>query len=151
MESAELEERLTQAINSDHVIRELYALTDDLMGANADLGDVNFDLDSVQTILRFIELHPEEDWGAPGPLARVLEYFFGVGYEDELLASLVRKPTDYTVCLLVRAINGAEQREDYERMVRALQAASRHPEADSVTKELAAESLTQYTLPPSCE
>jgi hypothetical protein len=58
---------------------------------------------AIQPILRFMEQHPDEDFGAPGPFVHLLEKL--PGYEPELLNSLRRVPTALTVWMLNRIIN----------------------------------------------
>lgn len=58
---------------------------------------------AIVPILRFMEQHPGEDLGAPGPFVHLLEKL--PGYERELLVSLHRMPTALTVWMLNRIIN----------------------------------------------
>ena len=65
--------------------------------------------EAVDDVLAFMEQHPDIDFGAPGPLAHFIERFYGSDYKTALLASLVRKPTQHTVWLLNRVINGERE------------------------------------------
>ena len=58
---------------------------------------------AIQPILRFMEQHPDDDLGGPGPLVHLLEKL--PGYEPELLMSLRKAPTELTVWMLNRIIN----------------------------------------------
>ena len=60
--------------------------------------------DAVRPILELIESSPNIDFGGPGPLGSFMEKFYHEGYEEELVASLKRKPTEYTIALMFRII-----------------------------------------------
>ena len=63
---------------------------------------------AVRAILELFERFPNEDFGAPGPLAHAAEAFMGRGYEGLLLQSITRTPTMHTVSLAMAAANGSE-------------------------------------------
>ena len=69
---------------------------------------------AVEPVLRFIEEHPDEDLGAPGPLVHFVEEFYSRGYEKLLLESVTRRATPLNVWMLNRLINGAEGAEQEE-------------------------------------
>ncbi len=54
--------------------------------------------------VKLIESSPNIDFGGPGPLGSFMEKFYHEGYEEELVASLKRKPTEYTIALMFRII-----------------------------------------------
>jgi hypothetical protein len=80
-------------------------------------------LDAVETILIFMERHPEIDFGGPGSLVHFVERFFRKGYEPLLLASIARSPTDHTRFMLHRLINGTEDNAKRSRLSAILEAA----------------------------
>jgi hypothetical protein len=80
-------------------------------------------LDAVETILMFMEKHPEIDFGGPGSLVHFVERFFRKGYEPLLLASIARCPTDHTRFMLHRLINGTEAEAERNRLSAILEAA----------------------------
>lgn len=61
---------------------------------------------SMEGVLRFMEKHPDLDFGNPGPLVYRLESLSTELYVPSLLASLARTPTTHTVWMLNRLING---------------------------------------------
>lgn len=75
---------------------------------------------AVEPVLRFIERNAERDLGAPGPLVHFIETVSG--YEEALLQSLQRLPTDLTVWMLNRILNVAEdeQRSRYLELMRSI-------------------------------
>jgi hypothetical protein len=84
-------------------------------------------------IFRFIEEHPHDvDYGTPGSLVHFIEGFGIEGYEDQLIASLHRRPTPLTVLMLNRWINGATR--DRERLLALLSGLAYHPQADAETR-----------------
>src|SRR5262245_31321139 len=78
------------------------------------------DLTTVVTVLRFMENNPSLDYGSPGALVHFVERFSGPAYEIELLASLMRRPTDHTVWMLNRVINGTPSIAEREKLIFAL-------------------------------
>ncbi|MCD2425805.1 hypothetical protein LQ567_23680 [Niabella pedocola] len=56
--------------------------------------------DALEPLFMLIENSPDMDYGGPGPLGAFLESLSGEGYEEQLIASLRRKPTVYTLHLL---------------------------------------------------
>jgi hypothetical protein len=70
-------------------------------------------------VLRFIENHPDEDLGAPGPLVHFVERFYRRGYEDQLVESVRRRPTELNLWMLNRLINGSEglEKERYATLM----------------------------------
>ena len=80
-------------------------------------------LNAVETILTFMERHPEIDFGAPGSLVHFVEGFFGKGYESLLLASIARRPTDHTRFMLHRLINGTGAEAERNRLIALWEAA----------------------------
>lgn len=89
-------------------------------------------LETVEPILRFIEGHPSIDFGMPGPLAHLVEQFYGKGYEQKLVESLQRKPTLPTVWMLNRLINRAKAPDEIQRLVAAMEHARLNALADEV-------------------
>lgn len=65
--------------------------------------DVN-GAEAVEPILRFMESHPDVEYGTPGALVDFVETFSG--YEQKLVQSVERQPTPHTVGMLNRSING---------------------------------------------
>ena len=90
-------------------------------------------LEAVEPILRFMELHPDIDYGSPGALVHFMERFYGQGYEEALLASVARRPTEHTTWLLNRLINGEQEPSAKGMLVNAMHGIAAHPEADELT------------------
>ena len=64
--------------------------------------------DAVEPIMRFMEDNPALDFGMPGPLVHFVEMFHRRGYEEKLIDSVNRRPTEHTVWMLNRLINGTD-------------------------------------------
>ena len=91
----------------------------------------------VDRIFRFMEEHPDTDYGEPGPIVHFLERQIPSLYEAMLLKSVTNKPTCHTLWMLNRVINsyGAA---DSESFMQALQeAAVRTDIPEDVRKEAA--------------
>jgi len=69
----------------------------------------NVGVEAIEPILKFMEINPAIDYGTPGPLVHFIERFYGKGYEDELINSVSRKPTQHTIWMLNRVINGTKE------------------------------------------
>lgn len=131
MNATILLERLTAAAKDDDGFNyELDGIVDDLpVGAEG--------LELVPVILRFMEQHPDLDYGAPGPLVHYVEKFYRQGYEEQLVVSIERHPVISTVLMVYRVINGTKDPQGRQRWLNLLKAASEHPLADETTRELA--------------
>lgn len=71
------------------------------------LADVNPDeigSESFQAAFRLFERHPLCDFGSPGPLVHWLEGAYP-RYLEELVASVERRPTEYTLWMVNRILN----------------------------------------------
>jgi hypothetical protein len=96
---------------------------------------------AVAPILRFIEEHPSQDLGAPGPLVHFVEQFYRRGYEDELVKSVESRPTDLSVWMLNRLINGSEGIEK-EHYIGVLRRVAKDKRTDATLRSLADEFLS---------
>lgn len=81
-----------------------------------------------------METHPAADFGTPGPLVHFLETFYGRGYEEKLVESLARRPTNHTVWMLNRIINGVDGSEK-QYFLAVLDKVIVHPENDPEARE----------------
>ena len=91
---------------------------------------------AVPAIFRFFEMHPDKDLGSPGPLVHFLEE--ENDYLIELEQSVLRKPTDLTVWMINRIMNGAEPK-DRKHWLTILANVINHPQAEAETIESAKE------------
>ncbi|HEY4374401.1 MAG TPA: hypothetical protein VGN52_20940 [Burkholderiales bacterium] len=91
-------------------------------------------IEAVEPVLRFMEDHPEIDFGSPGSLAHFIERFYRKGYEAKLVESIERKPTTHTIWMLHRVINGAKEPALRQHYVDLLKRAGQHPLADEDTR-----------------
>lgn len=75
------------------------------------LKEIDSSGNAIEGILNIFEEHMSVDFGTPGPLVHFVETFFKNGYEDKLLASIKRKPTQHTLWMLNRVLNGVSEDE----------------------------------------
>lgn len=130
--SSELQASLLSASAS----KDLPAALDDIVdGLDAT------DLTTVPVLLRFMEEHPNLDFGTPGPLVHFVERFYRRGYEAELLASLARSPTSHTLWMLNRIINGTAEPDQRAQLLDVLRASAEHPSASETVRETALDFL----------
>lgn len=59
----------------------------------------------VEPILRLIENNPSVYFGCPGSLVHFAEKFSGKGYEELLMQSVRRNPTEHNILMLHRCFN----------------------------------------------
>ena len=90
-------------------------------------------LDAVEPVLRFMEGHPDLEYGAPGGLVHFVERFHRKGYEQFLLDSVLRRPTWITTWMLNRLLNGATESAARQLFLQAMERAQAHPKADPRT------------------
>lgn len=72
----------------------------------------SLDSSVIQEIFMIFEKYPQFHFGIPGSLTHYVESFYKQGdtYEKELMASLNRTPTELTLFMLNRLINGTEDK-----------------------------------------
>jgi hypothetical protein len=87
----------------------------------------------VEALLGLLERFPDADLGAPGPLVHALESI--PGYEAQLLGSLARQPTTYTVWMCNRILNASTDPQQEAQWMHALEAAAIHPKANETTRQ----------------
>lgn len=76
-----------------------------------DLESVERPSEAIESVFRFIENHPDEDLGLPGPLVHFVEQFGGKGYGEKLATSLRRRATAKSVWMLNRLLNDPDLKE----------------------------------------
>jgi hypothetical protein len=129
------------SVDREKIIQQLESIADaDFFYASADKLIAEWSArgaaaDIVEPILLFVEAHAELDYGGPGSIVHYLETFSGSGYEEQLVASLKRKPTPLTVLMLNRWINGARSKEERAQLLAFLADAKMHPLADDATRK----------------
>lgn len=70
-------------------------------------------IEAVAPLLKLMERHPMDDFGAPGAIVHFVERFYKKGYEELLVESVKRRPTMHTVWMLNRVMNGSNNKENY--------------------------------------
>ena len=93
---------------------------------------------AIQPILRFMEQHPGDDLGAPGPFVHLLEKL--PGYERELLMSLRKAPTALTIWMLNRIIN-VSTGDTKARLLALMREVAGNASADAGARQAAADLL----------
>jgi hypothetical protein len=120
---------------------EHIASDQDFLAESAELTDAwssaGAGVETVEPTLRFMEDHPNIEYGTPGPLVHFVERFYQHGYEERLLESVQRKPTAPTIWMLNRVINGTKEPEVRRRLVAAMEAARVNPLADQNARQMA--------------
>ena len=95
---SKLEKYIQEADDEDEFIESLCEIRDELE-------ETDNNVEAIEPIFKLIESNEDIDYGGPGPLAHFMESFYKKGYEEQLLQSIERKPTEYTLHLLHRLIN----------------------------------------------
>ena len=117
------------------------ANADDFVGRSSELveawSSAGAGLETIDPILTFIETHPDFDFGSPGPLVHFAERFYRNGYEEKLLQSIARKPTNLTAWMLNRVLNGTKEPARRQELAEVMKGIATHPLADDVTRQTA--------------
>ena len=109
-------------------------------------------MECVEPILRFMENHPNVDFGSPGPLVHFIESREN-NDEDRnhfvllVTESIKRRPTPHTVWLLNRLLNLARKAntKNLEKILfEAMALAKLNPRADDCTRERIDDFLAHY-------
>lgn len=102
-------------------------------------------VDAAEPILRFLEAHPNIDFGSPGPLVHFLEAVLLREREgalaDALVASLRRRPVSATTWMLNRLLNVTDEPKHRAELLAELERIIDHEEADAHVAEEAREFL----------
>lgn len=85
MTSQEIAAQLERSANAVDFVARSYELVDAWQAAG-------YGVETIEPILRFMEEHPEIDFGAPGPLVHFMETFYKKGYEQRLIDSTKKSP-----------------------------------------------------------
>jgi hypothetical protein len=101
-------------------------------------------VDAVAPILRFIEEHSAVDFGAPGALVHLVERFYGRGYEDMLVESVLRRPTAHNAWMLNRVINGTKDATMRDHLVSVMRQAQTNGLADAETRKTIGHFLERF-------
>ena len=97
--------------------------------------------EAVEPVLRFMEAHPDIDFGTPGALVHFVERFRGRDYTAHLVESVQRKPMSITVWMLNRVINGENEADSKDHLIAVMRQVSHNPFADAEAKDLAEQLL----------
>lgn len=113
--------QLDALIQQAHKSGDKYAFIDPAYDLFDEIETIEHPFDFVEPIFLLLEKSPNIDFGGPGPIGSFLEKFYRNGYEDKLLQSLERKPTQYTVYLLSRCCNNSSDpnKEKYIALIRS--------------------------------
>lgn len=65
----------------------------------------------VKPILELIGNNPTVDFGTPGYLVHFVEQFSGKGYEQLLMDSVIKTPTEHNIWMLHRCFNAGDSSE----------------------------------------
>ena len=97
-------------VSEENLANRVYAMTESWRALGVDQS-------AIGPILRFMEVHSDWDFGAPGQLVHFVEQFLGQSYEEELTASVRRSPTAHTLWMLNRIVNGEQDRNRKAQLV----------------------------------
>lgn len=102
--------------------------------------------ESVRSILSLFERNPDADaFGSPGPLVHALEKHAVQGgmerYRADLIDSVKRTPSSYTVWMVNRLLNAETQSDRRAELLTALRNASENPTAVQSVRNRAKEFL----------
>ena len=96
--------------------------------------------------LGIFERYPASDFGAPGPLVHFIESL--PGYQERLIESLIRRPTDYTVIMTARILNSEITQAQRTYWIDLLHQCVRHPAADDFARSRARTYVDRHAQQP---
>jgi hypothetical protein len=108
-------------------IDQLYTLTNELMVLPEPER-------AIPVMFRVIENLADSDLGSPGPLVHTLERMRG-RYEDELVASIKRKPTCLSIWMVNRLLNVVQTSEQRQAYLTLLGLAAKHHAASEQARQ----------------
>lgn len=68
-------------------------------------------LNLIPDLFALLEDNPDLDFGSPGTIVHTMEKYFNKGYEALLVHSICQLPTQHTIWMLNRVINGTKDIE----------------------------------------
>lgn len=107
---------LIETVDDSNCIR-LDSLCEDIIKINKEGLDTSI---LIESLFKILENNSEYDFGMPGEIVHALETYYKKGLEQELLKSLDRKPTFYTVWMLNRILNGTSELKEQEHYLETL-------------------------------
>ena len=103
---------------------------------NSEVGRRSDGVRTVEPILRFMENHPDVDYGTPGPLVHFVETF--PNYEEKLIGSVERQPTPNTLGMFNRAFNSKRNdAQEWRSVIAVLERVLENHAADALTRSRA--------------
>ncbi|QCT01641.1 hypothetical protein E6C60_0921 [Paenibacillus algicola] len=97
--------RLMVKLEKSIMKEDFIDVTYDIVEEIEERGDA---FEAIQPIFKLMEKYSSVNFGSPGPLVHFVEKFYKNGYEEKLVESLKRQPTQHTVWMLNRVINGSQ-------------------------------------------
>ena len=87
-------------------------------------------------LFTILENNPDVDYGMPGPVVHFMEMFYKKGYEELLLESVRRKPTNHTVWMVnrIRNVPNLDNKDKYMKILKSL--LSRDDISESLREEI---------------
>ncbi|WP_297429541.1 hypothetical protein [Clostridium sp.] len=114
-EKEELIKWLYKNVKKDDFINQSYNIVEKL-SKHKDLNE------TIEPIIKLIELNPDSDFGNPGPLVHYLESLDEEEYAIKLVESIKRNPTGQTLFMFNRMINHVEDylKEGYLQLLESI-------------------------------
>ena len=112
-------EQIIEALKKAAKPYENYYIDDETGQAMMQLSN-SFEL--VEPILDIIGTNPTVDFGMPGELVRFVESFYKKGYEELLIASVKKNPTEHNIWMVHRCFNDINNpmREKFKALIEEL-------------------------------
>jgi len=122
--------KLEEHIHEAHDADDEDDFTESLCKIRDELVETEDNFEAITHILRLIESNEDLEYGGPGPLAHFMESLYQKGYEEQLIKSLQRKPTVYTLYLLHRIMNNQDDpnHKKYLDLMKSISLNKEYPE-----------------------
>ena len=114
-------EEIIVALKSRAKPYEDYSIDDDIKQAMFNLANPYV---LVEPILELIATNPTVDFGNPGELVHFVEQFYKKGYEDLLIASVLKQPSPHNIWMLHRCFNAPNdsRHQVYQEVIETIRA-----------------------------
>jgi len=109
-----------------------------------EINDTDYNNKLIITLLGVLERNPSFHFGMPGNIVRAIEkYYQQPSYEELIMQSIERVPTEYNLWLLNRLLNSYKADKDKERGVSLLRKIDAETTDENI-KEIVQDFLSDY-------
>ena len=110
-----------------------------------EIKEKNIQNEIIIDLLKIIEKNPNYNFGNPGNLVRIIEKYTLKDYEEKIIQSIERVPTEYNLWLLNRQLNSYETLEERKNGINLFKRILKETEETKI-KEILKNFLSDYEI-----